>query len=217
MPLYSYYAINKKGKQIRGKMTASNSLDLENRVQELDCDLIDFKVEKSKNAGLGLGSKIKSKDLIMFCVHMEELDKAGVPVLDALIDLRDTVDNPKMRDLLADLCEYIKGGEPLSESLKRRSDVFDKLFVGLVAAGEDTGNIGEAFGHLARHIKWNVDFGRKIKKAVSYPIILVVVMALVVTMMMLFVVPQLVEFLEKQGFDLPFYTKALIATSDFFF
>lgn len=214
MPLYTYYSVNKDGKEVRGKMTANNVIDLESRIKEMDGDLVDYKVVKDKKAGLG--SKIKPKDMVMLCVHMEELERAGVPILDSLVDLRDTVENPKMRDLLSDLCQYIKGGDKLSTALSKRKDIFDELFVGLINAGEETGNLSEVFGHLSKHIKWTNDFRRKIKKALSYPIVLIVVMVIVITLMMLFVVPQLVEFLQKQGFDLPFYTRALIATSQFF-
>lgn len=214
MPLYNYISINQEGKKVRGKINASNPLDLENRVREQGFDLVDFKEVSAKKALIRKG--IKTKDMIMFCVHMEELDRAGVPIIDSLVDLRDTTDVAKMRDLLTDLIEYIKGGDQLSEALAKRKDVFDDLFCGLVAVGEETGNIGDAFGHLSKHIKWQSEFRRKIKKAVTYPIVLVVVMVVVVILMMLFVVPQLVSFLKSQGFELPFYTKALIATSDFF-
>ncbi len=214
MPLYSYTAINNDNKPVKGKINAANPLDLESKVKDLDFILVDFKINKVKKSGVR--KKIKAKDMIMFCVHMEELDRAGVPILDSLIDMRDTIENPKMRDLLTDLIEYIRGGEQLSAALAKRQDVFDELFCGLVAVGEETGNIGDSFGHLSKHIKWNNDFRRKIKKAISYPIVLIVVMVLVIIMMMLFVVPQLVDFLQKQGFALPIYTKALISVSAFF-
>lgn len=215
MVLFNYSAINDLGKQVKGRINAANPLDLENKVKELNYELIDYKVQKAKKNYLGR-RKIKPKDMIMFCVHMEELDRAGVPILDSLVDLRDTVETPKMRDMLADLVEYIRGGDQLSVAMSKRKDIFDELFHGLIAVGEETGNLGDSFGHLSKHIKWQTDFRRKIKKAVTYPIILVVIMVAVITLMMLFVVPQLVDFLQKQGFDLPFYTRWLIATSEFF-
>jgi type IV pilus assembly protein PilC len=215
MAQFSYIGLDKTGKYIKGKMNATNVLDLQERMRELGAELVDYKIEGARKKKV-IGGKISPKDLIMFCVHMEELERAGVPIIDAMIDLRDTVDNPKMRDILTDLCEYIKGGDLLSAALRRRQDVFDELFCGLVATGEETGNIGDSFGHLSRHIKWNTDFKRKIKKAMSYPIFLIFVMVLVITAMMIGVVPKLVDFLQKQGFELPFYTTALIATSAFF-
>ncbi|HCR86013.1 MAG TPA: type II secretion system F family protein [Alphaproteobacteria bacterium] len=215
MPIYNYISVEPSGKERRGKMNANNPLDLEARLREIKLELVDYKTVSAERKQ-GVRSKLKPKELVMFCVHMEELEKAGVPILDSLIDLRDSAENPHFKDLLTDLCEFLKGGDQLSAALKKRSDVFDELFVSLISAGEETGNIGNAFGHLSRHIKWSNDFKRKIKKAISYPIVLVVVMISVVTLMMLFVVPQLTDFLQKQGFDLPLHTRALIATSNFF-
>jgi type IV pilus assembly protein PilC len=214
MVFFNYTAINHEGKRVKGKMNAANPSDLESKTKELRFDLIDYKVMKPKRSSLR--KTIKPKDMIMFCVHMEELDRAGVPILDSLIDLRDTTENAKMRDLLADLIEFIRGGDQLSQALSKRKDAFDDLFCGLVAVGEETGNIGDSFGHLSKHIKWQTDFKRKIKKAISYPIFLIITMFLVVLFMMLAVVPKLVTFLTNQGFALPFYTRALIATSAFF-
>jgi type IV pilus assembly protein PilC len=215
MPDYNYVAIDKKGAYMRGKMSASNQMDLTERLTNNGMELIDYKLLGQRKKKV-IGGKLKPKELIMFCVHMEELERAGVPVIDAIMDLRDSVDNPKMRDILTDLTEYVKGGDLLSAALRKRQDVFDELFCGLVATGEETGNIGDSFGHLSKHIKWNNDFRRKIKKALSYPIFLVIVMILVMIIMMIGVVPKLVGFLTAQGFDLPGYTKALIATSAFF-
>lgn len=215
MAQYEYTSIDKMGKYIRGKMTASNPMDLGERLAGNGYELVDYKILGGKTKKI-VGGKLKPKELIMFCVHMEELERAGVPIIDAIIDLRDSVDNPKMRDLLTDLTEFVKGGDLLSVALKKRQDVFDELFCGLVATGEETGNIGDAFGHLSKHIKWNNDFKRKIKKAMSYPVFLVFVMFGVMAAMMIGVVPKLVDFLQKQGFELPGYTKALIATSAFF-
>jgi type IV pilus assembly protein PilC len=214
MAQYSYSALNKDGKKVKGQVNASNPQDLEAKIKDLGFDLLDFKVLKSRRAFIK--RRVKPKDMISFCVHMEELDRAGVPILDSLIDLRDSVDSEKMRDLLSDLVESIRAGDPLSAAIKKKSDYFDDLFYGLISVGEETGNIGDSFGHLSKHIKWQTDFKRKIKKAVTYPIVLMIVMTLVVTIMMLFVVPQLVDFLSKQGIALPFYTRWLIAVSNFF-
>ena len=214
MPVYTYMATNSSGNTVKGKLTASNDLDLEERLTELGLVLIDHKALNKGKAGLI--SKVNTKELIVFCVHMEQLDKAGVPVLDALSDIRDSADSPAFRDVIADVYESVKGGDVLSVALKKRPDVFSNIFVGLIAAGEKTGNMAESCGQLAAHLKWNNDLRRKIKKAITYPIILIIVMSAVVALMMLFVVPQLVDFLQAQGFDLPFHTKALIWTSNMF-
>ncbi len=214
MPEFNYTASDANGKMVRGSMNAVNDLDLEERVGALGYQLIDSKLARK---GITLfAKKVTTKELVMFCVHLEQLDKAGVPLLDSLADIRDSADNPTFRDVLADLYESVKSGSVLSEAMKKHPEVYNEVFIGLVSAGERTGNLSTAFQHLSEHLKWNDDFKRSIKKATRYPIVLLVVMSILITFMMVFVVPQLVDFMTSQGFELPIYTKALIATSAFF-
>lgn len=214
MPTFAYTAVDSSGKSIKGKITANNELDLEERLNELGLTLVEQRVAKQK-AG-GFFNAVTDKDLIMFCVHIEQLDKAGVPLLESVADMRDSADSPALKGVLTDLYENVKAGDPFSVALQKRKDVFDEIFVGLVAAGEKTGNIGQAFHHLSHHLKWNSEFKRSMKKAIRYPIALLIVMSIVITLMMLLVVPQLVSFMQAQGFELPIHTRALIATSNAF-
>jgi len=214
MPTYNYVAADASGNTIKGKLTASNDLDLESRLSELGLVVLESKIVKQRKQLFA--SKVEVRDLILFCVHLEQLEKAGVPILSSLADMRDSVENPVFRDIMADLYESVKNGELLSASLAKRPDVFSDVFVGLIAAGEKTGKMAEAFGHLSHHLKWNEELKSSMKKAIRYPIVLLLVMTCVLTMMMLFVVPQLVDFLTAQGFDLPAHTKALIFVSDVF-
>ncbi len=214
MPVYRYVAANDDGSTIKGKLTASNELDLEERLSDLELVVLEYSLVKPKKSTLF--SKISTKELIMLCIHLEQLDKAGVPLLDSLADMRDSADSPIFRDLMADIYESVKGGDVLSLAMSKRPDVFNDVFIGLISAGEKTGKMSEAFEHLAEHLKWNSDFTRTIRKALSYPIGLVIVMSIVLTLMMMMVVPQLVDYLTSQGFDLPIHTRALIATSDAF-
>lgn len=211
MPIYLFSAATKTGATIRGKITAPNELELEQRLNEMDLVILNFKIKKEKKGGFF--KKIGIKDLIMFCVHLEQLDRAGVPLLESIADLRDSADSPAFRGVMSDIYESVKGGEMLSVALSKKKDIFGEVFIGLVAAGEQTGNMSEAFAQLADHIKWNNEFRRKMKRAIKYPIALLIVMSIVITIMMLFVVPQLIDFMKNQGFELPIYTKALIATS----
>ncbi len=195
-------------------MVAVNELDLEERLKGLGLDLIRYRMVKS--ARVSFFGRIKARDLIILCIHLEQLERAGVPLLDAIADLRDTTDAPRLRDLLSDVYELVKSGNVLSKALGKYPKVFDNVFIGLVKAGEETGQLADSFMHLANHIKWNEELRRKVKKAIRYPIGLLFLMAGVMTVMMLFVVPQISEFLLSQGFDLPIHTRALIATSEAF-
>lgn len=215
MPQYNYAALNEKGRKIRGSIAAANEVDLEERLRGIGLDLIEAKEAKTKSVSF-LSPGILPEDLIVLCIHLEQLEKAGVPILDAISDLRDTAESVALKNLMAEIYESVKGGKMLSAALAEHPDVFTRVFTGLVEAGEKTGNLHEVFSHLARHLKWTNTIRRKIKKAIYYPIFLLILMSGITALMMAYVIPKLSKFLTAQNFDLPFYTKALIATSTFF-
>ncbi len=213
MPNYNYKALNNIGRQMRGEMMADNSVDLETRLKDLGLDLIDYKEVSLKKAGRF--SKIRNKDMIILCMHLGQLDRAGVPLLEALADVRDSVESPKLRDIMASVYEAVKSGEIFSSALGAYPKEFDEVFCGLIKAGEKTGDLTSIYESLVEHFKWTHELKRKIKKATGYPLFLLVVMTGVISILMIFVVPKLVKFLITQGFDLPIHTRALIAFSDF--
>ncbi len=211
MPSYTYTAINEMGRKVRGTVIADNELDLEDRLKQVNLDLVEAKSQKASK--LAKRGRVKVKDLIILCMHLEQLDRAGVPLHDALADVRDASESPRLRDVLTGVYESVKNGNLLSQALNLYPKVFNDVFVGLVASGEQTGNLSESFTHLADHLKWSADISRKIKKATRYPAVLLVVISGVISVLMLFVVPKLVDFLIAQGFSLPIHTRALIATA----
>ncbi len=211
---YNYRAVNDTGRSIKGEMMADNELDLEARLKSLGLDVVhsrELKIKKNR-----IGGKVKMKDMIVFCLHMEQLDRAGVPLHESLADARDATDSPRLHNTLASVYEAIKTGELFSEAISKHPKIFDEVFTGLIAAGEKTGNLQESFRNLIEHMKWSSELRSKVKKAIAYPAVLGVVLTGVITILMLFVVPQLITFITTQGFSIPIHTRALIVTSDFF-
>jgi len=139
-----------------------------------------------------------------------------VPLLEALADVRDSTESDKLRDILSGVYESVKSGNLLSASLAEYPKYFDGVFCGLVRAGEKTGDMSEIYHHLAEHFKWTNDLRRKVKKAIGYPIFLLIIMTAVISVLMIFVVPKLIDFIMSQGFEIPIHTRALIATSEVF-
>ena len=211
---YSYTAVNDRGRKIRGEMLAENELSLESRLKELELDLIGYKEVKDKKAGLF--ASIKTQDMIVFCLHMEQLDRAGVPLHESLADARDSTESLKLKNVLAGVYESVKSGNLLSVSFAQHPAVFNNVFVGLIEAGEKTGNLNESFANLIEHMKWSDEIRSKVKKAIRYPIILMIVLIGVISILMLFVVPKLIDFITSQGFDIPLHTELLISFSHFF-
>lgn len=214
MPNYNYAAMNEMGRTMRGTIQADNDIDLESRLREIGLDLISFREVKEKKAGFT--AKVKQKDMILMLLHLEQLNRAGVPIHESLQDVRDSTDSLKLRDILTDVIERVKAGERLSEAFAHYPRIFSSVFIGLIQAGEVNGNLSESFTHMADHMKWSADLKRKVRKAIAYPIVLLVIMSLVIAVLMIFVVPKLIDFIVSQGFDIPAHTRALIATSGAF-
>lgn len=165
----------------------------------------------------GLGKpKVKTRDLIQLFVHMEQMQSSGVPLLDALGDIRDTTENPTLSDMLTDIHRDVSDGSSLSEALNKHPKIFTNIYISLVSAGEETGDLTSSYNQLIKYLKWVDGINSKIKKATRYPIIVTFVVLLTITFMMMIVVPQIVGFLKFLSLDLPWFTVALINTSNFF-
>jgi type IV pilus assembly protein PilC len=213
MSLYAYKAMDANGRLILGRMDAINPVDLEMRLKRMELDLISG--DPVKQGGFG-GMQITRRELITFCFHLEQLSRAGVPLIESLTDLRDSLENPRFREVIADLIESVEGGKTLSQALAGHTKVFDKVFVSLVKAGEESGNLTEVLHSLTETLKWEDELAAQTKKLIMYPAFMGGVIILVTLFMMIYLVPKMVSFMKNMGQEMPIHTKALIATSNFF-
>ncbi len=218
MERYKYRAVNENGRPIRGVISAASESDLYNQLQSAGLELVDC---KSLNQQKGLSfnptmQRVKIRDLIQFFVHMEQMQSAGVPLLDALADIRDTTDNTRMRDMMSEIYRDVSDGASLSEAMSKHPKVFTNLYLSLIKAGEDTGDLTSVYLQLVKYLKWVDAMQGKIRKATRYPMIVTAVVFVTIVVMMGYVVPQIVGFIRNLDQELPFYTVWLINTSDFF-
>ena len=210
---YRYKAFNEDGKYVTGKFSGESPSDLAFFLRVSHLELVSFKEEKPSSIGF-LG-KIKPKDLISIFIHLEQLEKAGVPIIESINDLRETADTQKVRNLMHEVYESIKNGSLFSESLAKRPDVFNKIHVNLIAMGEKTGNLSHAMASIIDDIKWNMDMKRKTRKATIGPMFGIFMMFIVLGVMTTIVVPKVTSFLKAQDISLPLMTVALVGFSDF--
>ena len=214
MEVYRYRAMNDQGRILQGKVDAVNPADLEVRLSRLGLDLVNYKEIKTQNQNV-TGRGIKRTDLITFCFHLEHLVRAGVPIIEGLTDLRDTVDNKRLREVTAAMIESIEGGKNLSGAMADFPFVFSKVFTSLIRAGEESGQLGLVLEKIIENLKWQDEQAAHTKKLLLYPSMVLVVVLGVIFFLMIYVVPQLTSFLSTMGQELPLQTKILIACSDF--
>ena len=194
-----------------GNIDATNAVDLELRLRRLGLDLITF--ESIKKSALMRASKVSRKELITFCFHMDQLMRAGVPIIDALADLRDTVDNAGFRQIIGTILEDIEGGLRLSDAMASHPQAFDQVFIALIRTGEQAGQLPEVLSKLAENLKWQDELASQVQKAMMYPIFAGTVILGVVFMLMVFLVPQLGSTMKTLTPNPPAATMALIAVS----
>lgn len=210
---YRYRSIDEKGIVVKGEMEANNLSDLELRLNRIRLTLIRAKPSR---APLFASRKVSRRDLIVFCFHMEQLTAAGIPLLEGLIDLRDSIEHPSFREVLANLVEDIEGGMNFSQALESHPQVFDAIFVNLVRAGETSGELPEVLRKLTETLKWQDELAAQTKKIMMYPAFVGTVVLSVVFYLMVSLVPQIVSFVKDMGQTLPLNTRVLLAVSDFF-
>ena len=214
MPLLSYKAVDARGKNVLGRVEAVNLFDLEQRLARMDLDLISGAPSRQKSRLLGGG--VARQDLINFCFHLEQLATAGVPVMEGLVDLRESVENPRFREVVSGLIESIEGGRSLSQALGEFPEVFSKVFVSLVRSGEQTGKLSEVLKSLTETLKWEDELAAQTKKLLMYPAFVGGIVLLVTFFLMIYLVPQMTGFIRNMGQDIPLQTRILMVVSDVF-
>lgn len=208
--------MNDKGRTVRGMLNAVNEVDLYNQLQSAGLELLDCSKRREKTASFGISfQKVKVRDLIQVFVHLDQMQGAGVALLESLEDLRNGTENEKLRNIVSDMYKSVSEGDSLSESMKRHPKVFTNIYIALVAAGEETGDLSTAFQEIIKFAKWNDEIQRSIKKATRYPIIVTGFVFASMIVMMKFVVPQIIGFIQSMDKELPVLTVALINTSNF--
>jgi type IV pilus assembly protein PilC len=204
--------MNTSGRVVRGQLEALNAVDLEMRLKRMGLDFIDGALVRKRRARF----RPSRQELITFCIHLEQLTRSGVPIIESLVDLRDTLDNPRFREVIAGLVEAIDGGQRLSQAMAARPEVFDLVFASLIRTGEETGRLSEVLKNLTEKLKWEDELASHAKKILIFPAFAGTIVLGAVTFLMIGVVPQMVQFVKGMGQALPFHTKALIWTSDAF-
>ena len=210
--LFSYKAIDAAGRKVFGRADATNLLELEQRVRRMGLDLIVGSPARSK----GGGAAVRRPDLIQFCFHLEQLIAAGISILEALADLRDSTENQRLRTVIGGVADGVEGGQSLSQALAEQPEAFGKVFVGLVRVGEQTGKLPEVFKSLAAQMKWEDELAAQTRRVMMYPLFVGAIVGLVTVFLMIYLVPQMTGFLRSVGQEIPLQTRILIQVSALF-
>lgn len=217
MKKYSYEARDKStGKIEKGEIQAE-SLRMAGRAL-LDNGFIPVKDIKEVDEG-GILSKISgrisAKDKIVFTRQFSTLVGAGLPLAQGLRTVAEQTENKKMRGVIEDILSRVEGGSSLSDSFSKHEGVFDKLYLSLIAAGELSGTLDESLRRIAAQQEKDAAMMSKIRGAMTYPLIVLVVIGMVMAFMMFTVVPQVENLYQDLKKDLPLMTQIMVSVANF--
>jgi len=213
VPTFQYKAIDRTGRPARGGLEAINEVDLEQRLRRMGLDLITCR-QLERAPSRAAGGRITRQELINFCFDMEQMNRSGIPLIDGLRDLRDSIDSPRFRDVLSGMTEDMEGGRVMSQCMATYPQVFDHVFVGLVRAGEQTGRMSEVFASLTASLKWEDELASQTKRLLIYPALVLLVVIAVMVFLLIYLVPQVVAVLKTMGVNVPLQTQVLIFASN---
>ena len=226
MPTFKYTGRAANGSQVTGVIEADNSTAVAEQLSRKY--IIPVSIEgggKAKATGsakdIDIGdllgfNQVSLDDLIVFCRQMYALVKSGVPILRAINGMAESSTSIKLKSALTDISAQLEGGFPLSTAMHKHPKLFTPLFVSLVHVGENTGNLDDAFLKLAGYFEREQETRKRIKTALRYPSFVLIALVAALVILNIFVIPTFADMFSRLGADLPWATKMLIASSNFF-
>ncbi|PJA36614.1 MAG: hypothetical protein CO183_02640 [Candidatus Zambryskibacteria bacterium CG_4_9_14_3_um_filter_42_9] len=218
MTLYQYRAKNKEGKIYERTLDVKNRFDLYDIIRREGGKFVSIKEKKNFLALISLANVfngIKLHQKIIFAKNLGLMMKAGLPITRALAVMGKQSKNKAFKKLLSDLEDDISHGKTLSESLGNRSNVFSRLFVSMVKAGEESGNVSGSLGIVSSQMEKSYLLAKKVRGALIYPAVIISAMIVIAILLLIFMVPTLSATFEGLGAELPLSTRILIYTSNF--
>jgi type IV pilus assembly protein PilC len=213
--LFVYEGTDKQGRKTKGEISSVNPAiaKAELRRQGINATRV-----KKKNQGLlklGGGASIKPADIALFTRQMATMMRAGVPLVQSFDIVADGLDKPKMADLIKAIKNDVAGGSNFASSLRKHPLYFDDLFCNLVDAGEQSGSLETMLDRIATYKEKTESLKAKVKKAMTYPIAVIMVAIVVSGILLIKVVPQFEQVFAGFGAELPAFTQMVISMSEF--
>ena len=213
MAQYNYKAMDKNGKAKKGSIEAIN---LDKAKEKLKSEGLIVQDIKEQGAGKkGGGKKVKDKDLAVFCKQFSAVLNAGVTIISALEMMSEQLENKTLKRALQEAQSYVQKGGTLADAFKLNPKVFPPIMINMTAAGEMSGNLEICFDRLTTHFETANALHSKVKGAVTYPIVILFVVAAVVAVLLVGVIPQFSQMFDDLGSELPAATQMLVNLSNF--
>ncbi|RMG34005.1 MAG: type II secretion system F family protein [Gammaproteobacteria bacterium] len=212
--IFVWEGTDRKGKRVRGETRTASVTMVKAELRRQGITPLKVR-KKATSLFSNRKQKITPKDIAVFARQLATMMEAGVPLVQALDIVARGHNNPSMQDMLLTIKNNVEGGASLHDSLRKHPLYFDDLFCNLVEAGEQAGVLETLLDKIATYKEKTESLKGKIKKALFYPIAVIVLAIVITAVIMIFVIPQFKSLFEGFGADLPAFTKMVVAMSDF--
>ena len=215
MAVFAYKARSRSGEVLEDKMEGSDTMAVAQTLRQQGLLVIDIKEQGvGQKDILEPFKKVKLTDLVVFTRQFATMINAGLPIVRALYILSEQTDNKKLKETLDDVRKDVEAGLAISEALEKHPKVFNKLYTEMVRAGEIGGILDEVLLRIAAQLEKDQDLRRKIKSAMTYPIVVLVLAILAASFMLIFIVPIFAKMFEDLGGTLPLPTRISMGLSE---
>ncbi|GGA96675.1 type II secretion system F family protein [Agarivorans gilvus] len=211
---YTWSGVNRKGGKVSGEYQAENPNQVKGELRRQGITVTKIK-KKSESFLSKMGNKIKPMDIAVASRQIATMLQAGVPLVQSFNIISKSVEKPAMRELIGEVAAEVESGTALSESLRKHPRYFDALYCDLIEAGEQSGALETIYDRVAIYKEKAEALKSKIKKAMFYPVSVIIVAIIVTTILLLFVIPQFEEIFASFGAELPAFTQFVIGISRF--
>lgn len=217
MAEFLYRAIAENGKERKGNLIAEDELGAAMKLKSMNLMPLEIKSATALTKGIDInfGSKVKPRDLSIFCRQFVSMLKAGISIIDALDMLAQQTESKNMAKAIRAVQHDIEKGDSLSDSMGKHPKVFPEIMVNMVTAGEASGKLETTFEHMAVHFEKDAKIRALMKKAAMYPIIVAIVALVVVVVLLVMVIPGYASMFEEMDMEMPAITLLVMHMSDF--
>lgn len=218
MATFGYTAVNRMGKRVKANVEASSMETAKNSLRSAGYTILEIKELNALNKDIELPflGNPKPKDMAIFCRQFQSILRAGVPVSNILSMLSQQTANARLTAAIREMQAGIEKGETLAGSMRKHPKIFSSMLCNMIAAGEESGNLEESFGQMEDWFDKAKRTKAAVKKAMTYPCIVVVVMIVVLVIMMVKVFPGFISSFSEMNMELPMPTKIVMGMSDWF-
>src|SRR3954470_21547274 len=216
MTAFKYVAVDAEGKKVRAKADAVNPDSLRKEIESQQLDVKKIRKQRKFTEIELTKRKVPRTDLMHFSRQVAAFVRAGIPLVEALEIVRESASNARLQEILTETMELIQVGVPFSDALDRHRDVFPPYYIGILRSAEITGRLDTVLDQLSGYIERDMEARQKIRSALTYPLVILVMSVITVIVLVSYVLPKFTDFFKEFDAELPTVTKVLLDIAQFF-